>query len=197
VGLLADKVRTPDRRIRLGQQELIAEADRLTSEPAPGEFPLRLFTIRELRSHNSWLHNVPRLMSGDRRCRAFVHPDTAVAAGVGGDDDIAIASPWGRIVVPVELDHAVAAGSVGLTQGWGHSGGWRVAAAAGGASYNTLTPSGGDAVDRPSGNAFFNGIPVSIAPAGDLDLKTTLRAGRESASSTSPERRVNDNLSPR
>lgn len=166
VGVLADKVRTPDGRIRLGQSELIAEADRLIQETSPGEFPLRLFTIRELRSHNSWLHNVPRLMSGDRRCRAVVHPDTGAQAGIHHNDRISICSPWGRVVVPVELDDAVTPGSVGLTQGWGHAGTWATAVAAGGASYNMLTPSGAGDVDRPSGNAFFNGIPVSIGLAG-------------------------------
>ncbi|MEB3031858.1 molybdopterin-containing oxidoreductase family protein [[Mycobacterium] nativiensis] len=162
VGVLVDKLHTPDKRIRLGQPELIAEADLLTKDSDRREFPLRLFTIRELRSHNTWLHNVPRLMSGDRRCRAFVHPDIAAAKGVGAGDDIRITSPWGQIVVPVELDDAIAANAVGMTHGWGHSGGWTLATAAGGASYNALTPSGGDHIDRPSGNAFLNGIPVSI-----------------------------------
>ncbi|WP_082690238.1 molybdopterin-dependent oxidoreductase [Mycobacterium sp. M26] len=163
VGVLAEKVRTSDGRIRLNQPELIAEAQRMCAETDDAAYPLRLFTIRELRSHNSWLHNVPRLMSGGRRCRAFVHPDTAAAAAVNAGD-IAIRSPWGRIEVPLELDDAIAVGAVGLTQGWGHAGGWSVAVAAGGASYNMLTPSGGDQVDRPSGNAFFNGVPVAIGP---------------------------------
>jgi anaerobic selenocysteine-containing dehydrogenase len=163
VGVLTDKVRTPDKRIRLGHPELITEAERMAADKGPEDFPLRLFTIRELRSHNSWLHNVPRLMSGDRRCRAFVHPDTAATAEVSGGE-VSISSQWGRIEVPVEIDDAIAVGAVGLTQGWGHAGGWSLAVAAGGASYNTLTPSGADQVDRPSGNAFFNGIPVSIAP---------------------------------
>lgn len=164
VGVLAEKVRTPDGRIRLSQPELIAEAQRMCAETDTADYPLRLFTIRELRSHNSWLHNVPRLMSGGRRCRAFVHPETAARAAVDAGD-VTISSPWGRIEVPVELDDAIAVGAVGLTQGWGHAGGWSVAVAAGGASYNMLTPSGGDQVDRPSGNAFFNGVPVAIAPA--------------------------------
>ncbi|MDQ4114562.1 MAG: molybdopterin-dependent oxidoreductase, partial [Actinomycetota bacterium] len=167
VGVLERKLHTADRRVQLAQPELLAEVDRAIAAPQTDpRYPLRLFTIRELRSHNSWLHNVPNLMAGDRRCHAEISPDDAAAAGVHDRDAITITSPWGQLAVPVVVSDDITPGAVGLTQGWGHDGGWRVAVAAGGVSYNALTPNDADEIDRPSGNAYFNGIPVAIGPAG-------------------------------
>jgi anaerobic selenocysteine-containing dehydrogenase len=103
-------------------------------------------------------------MTGDRRCHAVIHPDNAAAAGVRDRDTVAITSPWGRIEVPMRVSDDVMTGSVGLTQGWGHRGAWKTATAAGGASYNELTPTDPDAIDRPSGNGYLNGIPVAVRP---------------------------------
>ncbi|ORI17042.1 molybdopterin-dependent oxidoreductase [Rhodococcus sp. 1168] len=163
-GVLRKKIHTHDKRIHLDSAEMLAETRRLVAaQQTNTEFPLRLFSIREFRSHNSWLHNVPKLMAGQRRCRAMINPTDAETAGVHDRDEVAISSPWGRIVVPIEVNEEVSPGSVGLTQGWGHSGGWSIATAAGGASYNDLTPVDPDLIDRPSGNAYFNGIPVAVA----------------------------------
>ncbi|AYF75320.1 molybdopterin oxidoreductase [Nocardia yunnanensis] len=162
-GVLSRKLHTADKRIHLDSPEMLDETRRLAAMPAlTPAFPLRLFSIRDLRSHNSWLHNVPKLVAGDRRCRAKMHPDDAAAAGVHDRNDIVITSSWGQIEVRLEVTDEVLCGTVGLTQGWGHSGGWRTANAAGGESYNALTPTDADEIDRPSGNAYFNGIPVSV-----------------------------------
>ena len=55
-------------------------------------FPLRMIGLRELRSHNSWMHNSPKLMAGDRVHRARIHPDDAAAAGVGDGEPVRISS---------------------------------------------------------------------------------------------------------
>ncbi|MEW5809170.1 MAG: molybdopterin-dependent oxidoreductase [Actinomycetota bacterium] len=167
VGVLEKKLHTKDRRIHLDIPELAVEVDRMvqagdTEDP---QFPLRLFSIRELRSHNSWLHNVPELLVGARRCHALMHPDDARAVGVHDHDDIVVTSPWGQVRTAVRVCDEVAVGAVGMTHGWGHGGRWRAAVAAGGSSYNLLTPSNVDHIDRPSGNAFFNGVPISVAAA--------------------------------
>ena len=57
-------------------------------------------------------------------------------------------------------------GNVALPQGWGHSGGWRTAIAAGGTSYNVLTPNQSEDFDQVSGQAWFNGFPVRVEPVG-------------------------------
>ena len=37
---------------------------------------------RQLRSNNSWMHNVPHLVRGKDRCTAHVHPDDADRLGL-------------------------------------------------------------------------------------------------------------------
>ena len=37
---------------------------------------------RQLRSNNSWMHNVPNLVRGKDRCTAHVHPDDAARLGL-------------------------------------------------------------------------------------------------------------------
>jgi formate dehydrogenase len=80
-------------------------------------------------------------------------------------DPLTITSQWGQITVPVIVSDEVMEGTVGLTHGFGHGGGWRRAVAAGGANYNVLTPDDPSYIDQPSGNAFLNGIPVRVEPA--------------------------------
>ena len=74
--------------MHLAPPEIVAELARLAS--ANGDdprFPLRLIGLRELRSHNSWMHNAPLLMRGGRVQALRVHPDDAAAHGLedGGD----------------------------------------------------------------------------------------------------------------
>ena len=61
------------------------------------EFPLRLIGLRELRSHNSWMHNAPLLMRGERVQALRVHPDDAAEHGLedGGTARLESKSgPW-------------------------------------------------------------------------------------------------------
>lgn len=54
-----------------------AEAD--LAAPAPD---LVVIGRRDLRSNNSWMHNLPVLAKGPRRCTALVHPADAARYGV-------------------------------------------------------------------------------------------------------------------
>ncbi|WP_354698816.1 Formate dehydrogenase H [Paraconexibacter sp. AEG42_29] len=164
-GVLRKKVHTKDKRVHLEHPVFTSEMARLHATPsADAEHPLRLFTIRELRSQNSWLHNVPKLMSGGRGCRLRIHPDDAAARGIEDGMAIAVASRWGRIEVEARVTDEVMPGSVGLNQHWGHKGGWKVAVAAGGGRYNDLVPNDSATLDVASGNAWLNGIGVEAVP---------------------------------
>jgi anaerobic selenocysteine-containing dehydrogenase len=165
-GVLRKRLHTKDKRVHLDHGMFADELRRLVATDTTDlKHPLRLFTIRELRSQNSWLHNVPKLMSGGRSCRLRIHPDDAAARGLRDGAAARVVSRWGEIEVPVEVTDEVVAGSVGLNQHWGHTGGWRVAVAAGGARYNELLPNGPETLDRVSGNAWVNGIGVEVAAA--------------------------------
>ena len=79
----AGKLRTRPKRVRLCPPEIAGELERLrTANGADPDFPLLLIGLRELRSHNSWMHNAPLLMRGGRVQALRVHPDDAAAHGL-------------------------------------------------------------------------------------------------------------------
>jgi anaerobic selenocysteine-containing dehydrogenase len=164
-GVLPRKIRTRDKRVRLDPPEVLADARALAArnghDPA---FPLRLIGLRELRSHNSWMHNAPLLMRGGRGHTARVHPDDAAAAGIADGERCRVSSAHGSVELPASLTDELKRGTVAVPHGWGHRGGWRVANRAGGANVNALASSDPADLERLAGMAHLNGIPVRIEP---------------------------------
>jgi anaerobic selenocysteine-containing dehydrogenase len=165
-GVLERKVRHADGRVRLDDAEAVTEIERLATANGGGaDFPLRMIGMRELRSHNSWMHNAPLLMRGGRTHALRMHPDDAAAAGIADGDEVRISSEAGSVEVAVELTDDMTRGTVALPHGWGHKGGWQLANKAGGVNVNLLAPSGPDALERLAGMAHLSGIPVRVEPA--------------------------------
>jgi anaerobic selenocysteine-containing dehydrogenase len=165
-GVLARRVRYRDGKVRLDAPELLAEFDAMEMEPGTdGEFPLRLIGLRELRSHNSWMHNAPLLMRGGREQPARVNPADAEQAGVADGQQVRVSSKSGSIELPVTVTDEVMAGTIAIPHGWGHRGGWRLANEAGGVNVNQLASSEADDLEKLAGMAFLNGIPVRLEPA--------------------------------
>ncbi|GAA0613062.1 molybdopterin-dependent oxidoreductase [Sporichthya brevicatena] len=164
-GMLPKRLRTRSKRIELAHDVYAREMQRLIARTAivDEEHPLLLFTIRENRSQNSWLHNVPALL-GDRVCVLRIHPDDAAARGISTGAEVAISSRWGRITATAAVTDEVMPGTVGLPPHFGHHGGWRTANGAGGGRYNDLVPNDPELMDVASGNARFNGIAVQATP---------------------------------
>jgi anaerobic selenocysteine-containing dehydrogenase len=72
-----------DGRAHLAPRALMQAMDALADELATRQPPpLLLIGRRELRSNNSWMHNVPRLIAGHKRCLLYVHPDDAARVGL-------------------------------------------------------------------------------------------------------------------
>ena len=133
-----DRLRTSGRRIRLAPPEIRAEVERLESangdDPA---FPLRLIGMRELRSHNSWMHNSPLLMRGGcRRCGST--RTTPRHYGLEDGTAARLESKDGALTVPVKVTDELTPGTVALPHGWGHRGGWQMANSHGGVNVNLL-----------------------------------------------------------
>ncbi|MFM9022686.1 MAG: molybdopterin-dependent oxidoreductase [Solirubrobacterales bacterium] len=165
-GVLSRRVRYKDGRVRLDAPELLAEFDAMDRDPqAGGEYPLRLIGLRELRSHNSWMHNAPLLMRGGREQPARVNPADAEQAGVADGQKVRVSSKSGSIELPVTVTDEVMAGTIAIPHGWGHRGGWRLANQAGGVNVNQLASSEAGDLERLAGMAFLNGIPVRLEPA--------------------------------
>lgn len=162
-GVLRHHIYFKEKRVRLEQPIMGSEMQRLVARTADAAFPLRLIGMREIRSHNSWMHNVPKLMSGaERRHSLRIHPQDATAAGIGEGDLVSVVSANGQVEIPAKLTDEIMPGTVALPHGWGHGGGWQRAVAAGGGRYNLLTGNRPEESDVPSGNAVFNGIAVRV-----------------------------------
>ena len=163
-GVLAKKIRTQDKRVRLDTPEILAEAERLSSRNGSDpKFPMQLIGLRELRSHNSWMHNAALLMRGGRTHAARLHPDDAEASGVGDGERCRITSPNGSIEIEAQVTDEIKQGTVAVPHGWGHrGGGWQLANDAGGANVNALASSEPEDLERLAGMAFLNGIPVRV-----------------------------------
>jgi anaerobic selenocysteine-containing dehydrogenase len=156
----------------LRHDEIAAEVDALSRRRAPDGYPMRLIGMREARSENSWMHNAPLLMRGDRVQHARMHVDDAAAANIADGDTVRIASPHGEIELPVIVTKDIVAGVVAVPHGWGHkgTGGWKVANGAGGANVNQLMSSAPEDLERLAGMAHLTGVAVRVtssAPSGE------------------------------
>ncbi len=162
-GVLGSAVAYPRRRIKLVHNEIAEQIDRLASRDDPIGYPLRLIGMRDARSENSWMHNAPLLMRGDRGPRALMHVDDAARRGIVDGEEVAVRSPYGKIALPATLTEDIVAGTVAIPHGWGHrGGGWRVANAVGGVNVNELTSNDPDDVESLSGMAWLTGIPIEV-----------------------------------
>ncbi len=161
--VMRKQIRHRSRRVRLDSPEIVADAARLALRNGHDpDYPLRMIGLRELRSHNSWMHNSPLLMRGGRTHAARIHPDDAEELRVGDGERCRISSANGAIELDALLTDEVKRGTVAVPHGWGHSGGWRVATAAGGANVNELASSDPADLERLAGMAHLNGIPIRV-----------------------------------
>ncbi len=151
-----------DRRINLALPELVSEIERLKAWRHDPAWPMRLIGMRELLSQNTWLHNVPSLMSDRRRHYAHVNPKDAKALGIGDGEMVRILSPAGKVEVLTKYSPHMKPGNIALPHGWGHQGGWKRANGAGGVNSNILAGKGMDDVEPLAGMSTLNGIAVRI-----------------------------------
>jgi anaerobic selenocysteine-containing dehydrogenase len=164
-GVLRRKLRHRDHRVHLMPDAIADELRALAEEPAGDlRFPVRLIGLRELRSHNSWMHNSPLLMRGGRTHAARVNPADAAQYGLEDGGGVCISSKSGSIELPVKVTDEMAPGTVAVPHGWGHRGGWQLANGAGGANVNMLASGAPEDLERLAGMAFLNGIHVRLEP---------------------------------
>ncbi len=108
------------------------------------------------------MHNVAPLVGGTNRCTLQINPQDAAELGLA--EQAVVRSAAGELTVRLEPTDTIMRGVVSLPHGWGHAGTSQlVAAKNAGVSANTLTDE--SIVDPLSGNAVFNGVPVTLAPA--------------------------------
>ena len=163
---IPELLETPSGTIELCPELIASDQPRLLAalaDQVDGE--LLLIGRRDLRSNNSWMHNIGVLVRGKDRCMLEVHPSDAARIGVSNGGSARISSRSGDLVVKVEVTDRVMPGVVSLPHGWGHGvrgAKLRVAAEHAGVNTNELTS--GETIDPLSGNAVLNGVPVTVLP---------------------------------
>ncbi|MGV0741878.1 molybdopterin-containing oxidoreductase family protein [Mycolicibacterium sp. XJ870] len=167
-GVLPEVVVYPKGRVRLTHADIAAEITALAQRTQPAGYPLRMIGMREPRSENSWMHNSPLLMRGNRIHRAVMHIDDAAARRLSDGDAVRVRSPYGQINLAVALTADIVPGTVAIPHGWGHngSGGWRIANRAGGANVNQLMSSDPADIEALAGMSWLTGVPVQVERAG-------------------------------
>jgi anaerobic selenocysteine-containing dehydrogenase len=166
---LPEALRTPSGKVELAPEPLVADVDRLhaaMAERANGQ--MVLIGRRDLLSNNSWMHNLPKLVSGPERCTAWVNPGDAARLGVTDGAQVRVSSRVGAVELPAEVTDDVMPGVVSIPHGWGHGAPGvelRVARERAGVNSNLLADE--DLLEPLSGTAVLNGIPVSVEPVGD------------------------------
>jgi anaerobic selenocysteine-containing dehydrogenase len=160
------RIRHKDGLVHLDAPQVLAESRRLGARHiADPSLPLSLITLRELHSHNSWMHNLPSLMTARRKHSARVHPKNAADAGVMSGDRVRIVSASGEIETEVLVTDEIIEGTIAVPHGWGHrSAGWQLANRAGGPNVNVLASTEIRDVETIAGMTLLDGIPVRLEP---------------------------------
>ncbi|HEV3376560.1 MAG TPA: molybdopterin oxidoreductase family protein [Thermoleophilaceae bacterium] len=164
---IPEMLRTPSGRIELAPESIVADVERLRPElDRRRNGDMVLIGRRQLRSNNSWMHNLPALVKGKDRCTLHIHPDDAERLGLEDGGRATVSSAAGRIEAPVELTDGIMPGVVSIPHGWGHDApGVRMRVASEHAGVNSNVLADETRVDPVSGNAVLNGIPVELQPA--------------------------------
>jgi len=162
---LPDVLRTPSGRIELWPAPVAAELSAVDAALADAPPALVVVGRRDVRSNNSWMHNLPTLAKGPERCTALLNPDDAARHGVRTGDRVRLQGASGRAIeLPAMLSDEMMPGVVSVPHGWGHDqAGTRlgVAAQRPGANLNELLD---DRLRDPlSGTSVLNGLPVTLS----------------------------------
>jgi anaerobic selenocysteine-containing dehydrogenase len=159
-----EALRTPTGKIEIAPQPLLDDMKRLHALlTSPSQHDMVLVGRRELKSNNSWMHNINVLTKGSLSCTAHVHPDDAQRFGITDGATIRISSRVGEIEIPAEVTDAVRPGVVSVPHGWGHGvPGTQMAVAAAKAGVNSNILTDDKEIDPLSGNAVLNAIPVTL-----------------------------------
>jgi anaerobic selenocysteine-containing dehydrogenase len=164
---LPQRLKTPSGKVELLPEPIRGDLARLTATLTQATRSTQLVLIgrRDLRSNNSWMHNLPILMKGRARCTLQIHPEDASRLAVTSGQLLRVQTTTGELVAPAEVNDSLMPGVVSLPHGFGHDRPGttqRVAAAHAGVNFNLLTdPS---SLDPLSGNAVLNGLPVALTP---------------------------------
>ena len=160
--ILPERYDGSPKRIDLAYHEAMSDFPRLreTLNEAHSEFIL--IGRRDLKSVNSWTHNLPKLVAGKSRCVLLMNTVDADRYAVETGDSVRVKSSRGSVEVGVEVTDVMMPGVVSIPHGFGHLfEGTKMSVAKGrGVNMNELTDPG--VYDPITGNGVLSAIPVEI-----------------------------------
>jgi anaerobic selenocysteine-containing dehydrogenase len=158
-------LRTPSGKIELAPPLFVDDLGRARADLSRAVPDLVIVGRRQLRSNNSWMHNLPVLAKGKFRCTALVSSIDASRLGLRNGARARIANGPRSVEVEVEISDDMMPGVVSLPHGWGHDlPGSRLglAGARPGVNLNVLLDE--TLRDPLSGNAVLGGVPITMRP---------------------------------
>ena len=161
---IPEMLRTPSGQVELAPPSLVADMARAVADLACPAPDLVLIGRRDVRTNNSWMHNLPILAKGPFRCTALVHPSDAARLGVTDGAQAILCNGARSVQAQVHISAEMMPGVVSLPHGWGHDlpgSQLRVAAERPGVNLNALLD---DQLRDPlSGNAVLGGVAISMS----------------------------------
>ncbi len=161
---IPELLRTPSGRIELAPPMLLEDLRRVLDDLDRAPDDLVVVGRRQVRSNNSWMHNLPLLAKGPARCTVLVHPHDAMRFGLSDGGKARIAGRDGRHVeAAVQVSDEMMPGVISLPHGFGHDlpdTRLGVASRQPGVNLNVLLDE--TLIDPLSGNAVLAGGPVQL-----------------------------------
>jgi anaerobic selenocysteine-containing dehydrogenase len=160
---IPEMLRTPSGQIELAAPQLLQDLQRATKDLCGPRPDLVIIGRRDVRTNNSWMHNLPTLAKGPYRCTLLVHPVDAVRHGASNGATVTLRNGERSVQAQVQLSDEMMPGVVSLPHGWGHDApGTRLSVAAQrpGSNLNALLD---PALRDPlSGNSVLGGVPITM-----------------------------------
>jgi hypothetical protein len=162
---LREILNTPSGMIELAPPTMTNDLARLRRHMAKRANGMVLIGRRNLRTSNSFMHNLLSLVKGPDPCTLQISPQDATRLGLTDGSSARLTSRVGSVVAPVEVTEDLMPGVVSLPHGWGHDvegAQLSVAKAHPGVNTNALTDN--QAYDKASGTAVLFGTPITVEP---------------------------------
>ena len=178
---LPEVLRTASGKVELAPEPIVADLDRLRAAMArERNGGMVLIGRRQLRSNNSWMHNLPALVKGKERCTLHIHPDDAERLGLADGESRAdqLGGGLGRGAGRDHRGHHAAAWCRSRTAGATAPTGVRMGVASAHAGVNSNVLADESMVEPLSGNAVLNGIPVEVSALDGAGASSRRSCGR-------------------
>ncbi|CAM8648380.1 BisC Anaerobic dehydrogenases, typically selenocysteine-containing [Comamonadaceae bacterium] len=163
---IPEMLRTPSGKVELAPPLLLQDLERAAQDLRAPSPDLVIIGRRDVRTNNSWMHNLPTLAKGPFRCTALVHPIDAARYGVQDGGMATLRNGHRSVQAQMQFSSDMMPGVVSLPHGWGHNlpgAQLRVAAERPGANINALLD---DQLRDPlSGNAVLGGVAITMEAA--------------------------------